>query len=304
MKKFLIASLIGSSLFGYQYHLSINSMLITDDFGNLYKEREVKKIKPTYYNVLPYLGYIDYSGSTNKDNGIVGGIYLSATQSPWTTELDVEHTNIKHNDGSDDLRQSDYTMIIHHAENNIAIKGGMHYINSTDDLTDGGKVLIGSIGYYRAYKCNVGMDVYYSDYSNLSTSPTILQFSPKMGVDFGDYYSKVGSFYAQAKIDFIKPLKNKSANNLSSSYTSIEGTLNNYKGRFTTSLSAWVGKRSFAVENSGFIVNNLADEQKGGFKVSENVRLTSKDSVRLEYSYTKLTDYDTKTIVASYNYKF
>ena len=264
----------------------------------------------TYYSVMPYAGAINYSGDTKK-SGYVGGVYISAFKSPYKTELDLEHTKIKYNDGTPTLNQTDATGIIHYYQGyNLAYKLGIHHIWDKDDaLTDKANIFIAGITYYKTLKYNVGADIYYSDYSNLSTSPKLWQITPKAGINFGNYYSKFGSFYAECKIDYIHPSKNRSENNLKSSYTSGELTLSNYKGPFTTTISGWLGKRAFAVDNGGFIVNNLTNEQKGGAKISENYKINKKASVKIEYSYTKykstLNDNaHSDTYLASFNYNF
>jgi hypothetical protein len=264
----------------------------------------------TYYSALPYAGVINYSGDTAKDNGYVGGVYFSAFKSPYKVELDAEHTQIKYKDNTPTLNQSDFTGIFHYYQGyNLDYKLGIHYISSDDKLTDKAKIFTAGILYYKTLKYNTGIDLYYSDYSNLSTSPKLWQISPKAGINFGNYYSKIGSFYAEAKIDYIHPSKNKDENNLKSSYTSGEFSLSNYKGAFTTKLSGWIGKRVFAVDNGGFIVNNLTSEQKFGAKVSESYKIDKKSNIKIEYSYTKF-DGDTSgnahsnTYLASYNYNF
>jgi len=265
----------------------------------------------TSYSVMPYAGSINYSGDTVKDNGYVGGVYISAFHSPYKIELDAEHTTIKYKDNTPTLNQTDATGIIHYYQGyNLDYKLGMHHIWGKDDkLTDKANIFIAGISYYKTLKYNAGMDIYYSNYNNLSTSPKIWQISPKAGINFGNYYSKFGSFYAQAKVDYISPATNKKENNLKSSYTSGELSLSNYKGPFTTTISGWLGKRVFAVENSGFIVNNLTSEQKGGAKVSESYKINKKTSVKAEYSYTKFKgdttgDAHSSTYLASFNYNF
>jgi len=262
----------------------------------------------TSYDVLPYAGYIDYSGSTTKDNGSVFGVYISAFESPWKTELDLEHTTISYNNNTTDLTQNDFTGIVHYYQGyNLDYKLGMHYVDSTDKLTDKGLVFIAGILYYKTLKYNAGVDVYYSDYSNQSTSPGLYQISPKAGINFGNYNSKIGSFYAEGKIDFIKVGHNREENGLKNNYTSIEATLNNYNGAFTTSVSGWIGKRVFAVENSGFIVNNLADEQTGGIKVSESYKIDKASLAKVEYSHTKFKENgnsSSNTFLVSYSYNF
>jgi len=264
----------------------------------------------TYYSVLPYVATINYSGDTTKNNGYVGGVYLSALESPYKVELDAEHTQIKYTNNTPTLNQNDFTGIIHYYQGyNLDYKVGMHHISSDDKLTDKANIYLAGILYYQTLKYNAGVDLYYSDYSNLSTSPKIWQISPKAGVNFGNYYSKIGSFYAQAKIDYIHPTSNKDENKLKSNYTSAELSLSNYKGAFTTKFSGWMGKRAFEVDNGGFIVNNLTKTQKAGAKISESYKINKKSNVKIEYSYTKFNG-DTSetahsnTYLASYNYNF
>jgi hypothetical protein len=275
----------------------------------------------TYYDVLPYAGYLNYGGSTTKDKGYIGGVYFSATQSPWKTEIDAEHTNISYKSQTEtdkfgrtttttqpDLKQTDLTLKVNYYQgDDLVYNAGLHYINTTDTLTDNAKIYMAGVLYYKTAKCNAGIDVYYSDYSNLSISPKLYQISPKVGMNFGDYNSNIGSFYAQAKIDYIKPIKNRSENDLRNSYTSLELNLNNYYGKFTTSINGWIGKRAYAVENSGFIVNNIGNEQTGGMKIAESYKLDKTQSIKFEYSYTKFKDNGNShlnTYLVSYNYGF
>lgn len=268
----------------------------------------VAMAQQTYYDVLPYAGYINYSGDTIKDKGMVGGVYLSAFQSPWKTEIDAEHTEIKYKDNTPKLTQTDLTLKVNYYEGyNLAYNLGVHYIDTSDALTDKSLIYMAGISYYKTLQYNAGVDLYYSDYSHLKISPTIYQVSPKAGINFGDYNSAIGSFYFETKVDYIRIGKNRRENYLKTSYTSVELTLNNYNGNFTTSISGWGGKRSYAVENGGFIVNNLGNEQTGGFKVSEEYKIDQIQNIKLEYSYTKFKDYgDAKsnTILASYSYSF
>jgi hypothetical protein len=261
----------------------------------------------TYYSALPYAGAINYSGTTTKDNGYVGGIYLSAFQSPYKTELDIEHTRIKYKDNTH-LNQTDFTALIHYYQGyNLDYKIGIHHIISDDSLTDRANIYLAGILFYKTLKYNSGVDIYYSDYSNTSTSPKVWQLTPKAGINFGNYYSKIGSFYAEAKIDYIHPTTHKNENNLKNSYTSAELSLANYNGAFTTKISGWIGKRAFEVDNGGFIVNNLSSTQKNGVKFSESYKINKQSNIKVEYSYTKFVEYGnahSNTYLASYNYNF
>jgi hypothetical protein len=253
---------------------------------------------------LPYGGVINYSGSTTRDKGNVLGMYMSSYGAPYKTELDLGHTTISYNDGSPDLKQTDFTGIIDCYQGyNWVYKGGIHYISSDDSLTNKGKIFIAGATYYKANKYNMGMDVYYSDYDNESDSPKVWQFTPKAGISFGQYNSDLGSFYAEVKLDYInltqsvtttKTVGNIMTNTTTTTTTTFKGSyassqisLSNYKGAFTTSVAFWGGERVYAVDNGGFVVNNLSDKQKGGFKFSEAYKINNKSSVKFEYVYTK-----------------
>jgi len=313
MRKILLSGLfIGSSLFAN------DGMLLTDILGVPLKEKNQTKInytkkapipiKKAFYNILPYTGLLKYSGTTTKDSGYVVGLYFSDFESPWKTELDIEHSGIKYKDSTPNLNQSDFSIAVNHFKGyNLAYKYGFHYISSSDELTDSGKIFTFEALYYKTLKYNYGVDIYYSHYSNLDTSPTIAQISPKAGFNFGDYYSPIGSFYIEAKFDYIKPLKNKRINNLENVYSSTQITLNNYNGKFTTTLSIWGGKRSFEVANSGFVVNNLSDTQTSGVKISESYKIDTKSSTKFEYSNTNFDENGKaqgKVFLVSYSYNF
>ena len=262
----------------------------------------------TYYDILPYGGYINYSGTTTKDSGYVSGVYFSAFSSPWKTEMDMEHTQIDYTDNTPSLKQNDFSMFLNYYEGyDLQYSFGIHYIDSTDDLTDSGQVYKFGILCYKTYAWNRGVDIYYSNYSNLNTSPKLLQISPKAGINFGDYYSIIGSFYAEIKMDYIKVLKNQRINDLDSVYKSVDFTLNNYNSKFITSLNMWFGKRAYAVENGGFIVNNIGDEQNEGLKISEEYKIDTYSSIKFAYSYTKFKENgnsSSRTYLLSYNYNF
>jgi len=265
----------------------------------------------TYYSVMPYAEHINYSGDTSKNHGFVSGVYISAYKFPYKTEMDVEHTIIKYKYGIPTLIQTDATALFHYYQwNNIDYKLGIHHIwVKKDSLTDKANIYIAGMLYYKTFKYNAGIDIYYSNYKNLSTSPKLWQITPKAGINFGNYNSTFGSFYAETKVDYIRPTKNKKENNLKSSYTSIELSLSNYNGPFTTTISGWIGKRVFAVDNGGFIVNNSTSEQKKGAKFSESYKINKQSNMKMEYSYTKFKgvyskNAHTNTILASYNYNF
>jgi len=262
----------------------------------------VSAMAATSYTTSLYGGYIDYSGTTTKDEGSVNGIYLSLFNSPFKIEMDVEETNIDYKYNISDLTQGDYTILAHYYQGyNLDYKMGIHYIDSTDEETDGGIIYTLGILYYKTYAYNYGVDIHYSDYSNLDTSPKILQFIPKAGFNFGNYYSAIGSFYAEMKYYYIQNL------DTDKSYSSGSFELSNYNGKFTTTIGFWSGERIYAVDNGGFIVNNLSSKQTRGIKFSESYKINKLSSIKYEYSNTEFKENgDAKSNVhlLSYNYSF
>ena len=307
MKKLILGTFfVGSSLFA-QY----DGMLLTDDLGLLVNNNNVsyKAVKyypkkyygrsNEYYNILPYMGIMGYTGTTTKSVGVVSGLYLSDFKSPWKTEFDVEYSLIKYKDNTPTLKQNDFTLLVNYFQGyNLAYKFGIHYISSTDELTNLGKIFTLELLYYKTLKYNIGIDYYYSDYSNSTTPTTIKQISPKFGFNIGDYYSAIGSFYIETKIDYIQANKN---------YSSTEFKFNNYNGNFTTSLGIWMGERSFEVAKAGFVVNNSSIKQTGGFSISESYKIDKTSTLKLEYSKTNFEENgnsNSKVILASYSYSF
>ena len=90
--------------------------------------------------------------------------------------------------------------------------------NDTDKYADGGFVLLNSLGYSISKNFSLELDSSFSLYSNYnknyldtngektesSTPLTVIQFSPALYYNFGDY-SKYGSFVLYLKYNFIQP---------------------------------------------------------------------------------------------------
>jgi len=314
MKKTLLALIACSSLFA-QYNF-----LIGDDLDRI--DRYIPHTKKVVYNkpqpitntkpiapkpkkvvvFLPYVGMINYLKDTTKEKGYVEGLYFSIFDFPFKTEMDVEQTSIIYKDDTPDLYQGDFTLMVnYYTGNNLAYKTGIHYIDSTDLETDGGMVFALGALYYKMYEYNYGLDLYYSYYSNVETAPKIFQITPKAGFNFGNYYSFLGSFYLEAKVDYIENL------DTSDTYFSNSVKISNYKGKFTTTFSYWNGERVYAVENGGFVVNNLNELQTGGIKFSENYKISKSISLKFTYAKTKFKDIgdaESDLYLLSYSYSF
>lgn len=264
---------------------------------------------PTITTVMPYSAYIKYGGGTTKNHGFVAGLYTSVKKGLNKAELNLEHTKIYYNSSStrSKLDQSDLTFIYTRYQGyNLLYKAGFHYIASGDTQTDNGKVFMLGASYYKYLKYNVGANLYYSDYHNSTPSLHIWQLNPHAGYNFGNYYSSIGSFYLQADYNYIH-INNATSHSLNNNYHSFGLSLSNYNGPWTTTISGWIGKRVYMVDNGGFTVYNLGEEYKAGIKLSTQYAISSKSSIKAQYEYSKFKDVSnahSNTFLLSYTHTF
>ena len=257
--------------------------------------------------VMPYGAYVDYSNKAAKDKAIIGGIYLSYFKSPFKLELDPEATNITYKGTTPNWNQKDLTGVFHYYKGyNWDFKVGIHniFIDQTGNSDNYDKVLFGGIKYYKYLKYNMGMDYYYSTYDGFHVS----QITTKMGFNFGNYYSETGSFYAEAKINYI----NISESNIAkqNNYTNVDLKLQNYQGPWMTELYTSLGKNSYKVANDGFVVYNTGEEYK--YSIGMNIKYNIEKTLSFEIGgsmskYTldnTTTDATSTTVSASFTKTF
>jgi len=238
----------------------------------------------TSVTLMPYGSYIKYSGSSKKRAYVVG-LYSSLYHSSNKFELGLENTTIMYNSGWKDYDQRDVTAIYtHYFGKHFLAKAGVHYID-TDKSSS--KHFTAGVNYYKM-RYNVGLDSYYSNYKSLLAKPLkILQFKPYIGLNFPK--SRWGSFYIEADYNYIKPLHvQKMA--LKKSYRSVGVKLSHKKGKLTTSVGGWIGKRAFSVEDGGFTVYNSSTLYTKGFYVSADYAVKPKTHIKLKDSYVQFKE--------------
>jgi len=249
--------------------------------------------------VMPYGAYLNYSNKALKDKAVIGGMYLSYFKSPFKLELDPEATKITYKDNIPDWNQRDLTSVLHYyAGYNWDFKVGVHniFVDQSGNSDKYDKVLFGGIKYYRYLKYNMEMDYYYSTYDGFHVS----QITPKIGFNFGNYYSEAGSFYAEAKLNYIKISDTNVANK--DNYTDIDLKLQNYQGYWMTELFASLGKNAYKVANDGFVVYNTGGEYKYSAGINLNYYLSKTLSVKVGFSRAKYTLDNSNTDVFSNTY--
>ncbi len=254
------------------------------------------------FTVMPYGSYIDYSNST-KDYGYLGGVYASSYKFPFKTEIDGDFLKLKYKDGNPNYYQKDLTFVEHYYfGKNYEIHGGIHniFISQSGNSNHYQKVLFGGILYYKYLKYNTGVDYYYSFYRNFH----VQQITPKIGFNFGNYYSPEGSFYAQAKVNYIHISDKIKAGIPKDNYWNTDLKFSNSKGPWTTTLKASIGKNAYKIANGGFVVYNLGEEYKysGGIDISYALNKTS--ALKVGYSRSKFEENNknaySNVFVASY----
>jgi len=268
---------------------------------------------PSTVTVMPYLGYIDYSGATQKQSAVVGGIYTSIYSAPSKWELAAEHTRIRYDQGLPKLNQTDLTALYtRYRGYHWAYKIGAHYIDSTDKATDNAFTAILGINNYTYLQHNMGLDLYYTHYHNHDdatpwSSMNVWQARPYAGFNFGNYTGKYGSFYLEAEYDAIV-IPDASAKGYKSSYHSAGLSLSHYQGKWSQTLKGWVGQKIYSVNNGGFTVYNLGELYKGGLGASLSYSATPRTTFKLQYEYNRFENRGAKahsnTLVALISHTF
>ena len=237
-------------------------------------------------SLTPYGGYIDYSDSS-KDKAYYGGFYGSYFKSPYKLELDLGHLEISYKDSTPKYKQTDLTLVgNYYIGYNVALKAGIHnmFIDQEGNPNNYDNVLFAGILYYKTYQYNLGLDIYRSDYDGFNA----VQISPKYGFNFGNYKSKIGSFYAEAQLNFI----NISKPGFSSKrdYTNLDLKLQNFNGALTTELFASIGKNAYKVAKGGFAVYNLKEEYKYSYGASLGYSFKNGSFLKGTYTRSKFTE--------------
>ncbi|WP_024790521.1 MULTISPECIES: hypothetical protein [unclassified Lebetimonas] len=236
--------------------------------------------------VMPYGNYINYSGSTSKDKAKLGGIYYSYYKWPVKFEIDGEYLNIDYKNNIPDWLQKDLTLKINfYYKSNWLFNAGVHnFWVKQYDKYHYNKVLFGGIDYYKYLQYNIGVDYYFSDYKDFN----VKQITPKVGFNFGNYYSNIGSFYVEGKYnnihiskDGIAPKKN---------YNNFDLKLQNFKGPWTTTLKTTFGKFAYKIANDGFVVYNTGDEYKNGYGIDINYNFKKVNNIKVSFERDKFDD--------------
>ena len=240
--------------------------------------------------IMPYIGYVNYAKSI-KRNAIIDGLYASYFNNKhfFKIETDAENTKINYNGITPKYNQTDFTVkFSHYFYNHYAIRAGIHniFVSQTGNSNHYQKVLFGGLSYYKYLNYNVGVDYYYSFYRNFH----VQQITPKIGFNFGNLNLPEGSFYTQAKINYIHISDKKKAAAIKNNYWNIDLKFSNTQGQWTTTLKASLGKNAYKVENGGFVVYNLGEEYKYTAGLNISYEINKNNSVKVGYNRSKFEE--------------
>lgn len=260
--------------------------------------------------VTPFAGYVGYGDSSVKDNGFYGGVYMSRKDMHQQFDLQYSHLKLDYKDDTPTLGQNDFTFVYSNfSTQNYIVKGGVHYIDSDDYLTDGGLVFFGGVRYYEKISFDIGIDAYYSNYGNFSPALNVWQLAPSAGKYFrtaqsGDFYLNLQYLYITFEESNIVETVNshksrpnmhtiRSVTEYDNNSHSVQLSVTNYYGKFTTTGYVWGGKQAYAVRDGGFTVYNLAEVHKGGAGLKINYKIKEKLGFGFDLAYEKFTDTET-----------
>ena len=259
---------------------------------------EAQNLKITGYGAL-YGTYINYSGSDVKDYGYSSTGYLSIWSGKvHNLQFGIEHTHIEYKNGYSDLDQQDFTAVYSNTNGilkNHTFTFGVHYINSDDDLTDGGYTLFFDGTYFNyqteypyLFNWSGGIGIYYSSYDN-TVDFHVLQVNPHTSFRlyssqaFGGLYTDITGYYIHVSNSDRVGVNNDN-------YYSLDVALRYYYGNYEFKVGGWIGKQVFAVKNGGFVVYNLNEEYKGGFYGEISYNLSKHFRVSLNVSYNRYAE--------------
>ncbi|SMP04200.1 hypothetical protein SAMN06265339_0188 [Desulfurobacterium pacificum] len=270
----------------------------------------------TYASV--YGTYINYSGSDLKSDGYSSTLYVNSGDGFGNAvQIGASYTKINYKNKSD-LNQEDFTFVYSNTNGilkNHTFTFGGHYINSDDELTDGGYTLFFDGTYFNYQKVypylfnwSGGLGIYYSKYDN-KVNFDVLQLTPH--ASFRLYSSPtVGGVYADLKGYYIHVEKASEIDIGNSNYYSAEADLRYYYKKFDVKVGGWLGKQIFAVKNGGFVVYNLTEKYKGGAFAEFGYSISPRARVSLNLGVNKYKEVETEddvtqtTATVSFGYSF
>jgi len=238
--------------------------------------------------INPYTYKITYDKDSTKDSETGYGVYGNYILNSFFIDygLSTLKRDYKKNNK---ITQNDITLVYNqYLGKDILSRVGIHYINSDDKNIDKGKIFILGIKQFDNKNYNIGIDFYYSSYSNLSDL-TIMQFSPFAGFYFKtDYVS--GDFYFKSVYNIIAPQKTDLG---ISKNRYFNFSLSNIYGNTTSTLSVNAfGTEQFSINNGGLFATTQKESYKNTLGLSLEYKISNSFSVKAKAKIFDFRDED------------
>jgi len=203
---------------------------------------------------------------------------------------------------SKSITQNDIALVYNqYLSKDVLSRVGIHYINSDNKEMNQGKVFILGAKKFDNENYDIGIDFYYSSYSNLNDI-TVMQFSPFLGLYFQTNYLP-GTIYFKSIYNIITPQTGVGI----SKNRYFNFSFSNINGNLTSSISInGFGTEQFSVNNSGFLVNTQKDKYKNSLSLSLGYRINNRLSIKGESKIFDFIDEDNhnQAIKTLYNLNF
>ncbi len=259
------------------------------------------------FTTVPYYSYTKYSDQFKEDsNGM--GIYASLYNYPHQLDFSVDYTNINFKANVPKYEQTEMTGVYSYFLNeNLFLKGGLHFVASDYRPSNEGLATIISGADYNYNNSNYGLEFFYSNYTKYTPkSLKIAQVHPYFKYHFNPKNKIFGNFDLMVDYNYIKPSKSYLYQDVKESYGSTGLKLTNNKGKWSTSIEKWIGKRAFALEDGGFTLYNLSQIYTGGYGAGISYHIKDKATILLKYNHKSYIDYNKKGhsdgITSSFSY--
>jgi len=241
-------------------------------------------------DAVPYYAYVFYDDTSVKDNGHLAGTYLYMGYGlNHLLEAEYDYTYLDF-DGSASLTQHDLSATYNNfSKKNWKFRFGGHYMTGDDAPTDGAWLAWAGAHYFVPSNWDLGIDFYYSDYSDFTPSMNVFQVTPHYGFNFLKSLKTMfrsDTTYYHIQLSDEVGLGRKS-------FHSLDERITLYAYPWTFSIGGWIGKQTFAARNGGFTVYNLSEEHTGG--VSGDIRFvfneTTKSAITFRVTKEEFNDF-------------
>lgn len=213
-------------------------------------------------NTLLYGGAVDYRKATAKKSAAYGGVYGYFGIDPVNlVELAYDQLAIDFSAGGT-RRQTELTLVYtNFSDPGWKLRVGGHTADTDRTLSADGQMGLLGLYRYEPGKWEAGFELYRSSYTESAPHVTAWQVSPRVGLAVGDPGGGLLWNELTAHAIFFDSDPGVGSKEL----FSVEEKLTLTAGRWSGTLSAWVGDQAYAVRDSGFVMFNLAEKHEGGF---------------------------------------